>query len=404
MADSLLQERMIVGKFNDSKEECGRGIRTIMKKLLSKLKRLLTKLKRLMTGSRLAMVLTGVAVYTLLCFIYWMVEIGPGGKKSFLDILLWNNINIIFSRGYTDYVPTTWKGRALLMIFILFSMLFLSTMIGFISSRITEYRNSPVRRIRKVQLLSEHVVIIGWKNDIKTLITDIIRKSGNLTAEDIVLVNNVSDLKMQTLLMDKELKGINYIRGDFTEEQTLQNANIRKATTALVLGEAQEGLEPELVDSRIFVCTLMIKAMNPRCHVCALVKTERYRNYLEAQKCDEVIYTEEYSRYILSTATSYTGMANVLRAMFGTSNGIRSTAVTFFPPPPATRAWQTCCGPCSEPATGSASRSSRWRCRGGIRRSENSLSTIRRKGRWSSACLKTWEPRIPSSTRPLPKL
>ena len=76
------------------------------------------------------------------------------------------------------------------------------------------------------------------------------------------------------------------------------------------------------MDSRIFVCTLMIKAMNPRCHVCALVKTERYRNYLEAQKCDEVIYTEEYSRYILSTATSYTGMANVLRAMFGTSNGI----------------------------------------------------------------------------------
>lgn len=286
------------------------------------MKKLLTKLKRRISGSRLAMVLTGVAVYTLLCLIYWLVEIGPGGKKSFLDILLWNNINIIFSRGYTDYVPSTWIGRALLMIFILFSMLFLSTMIGFISSRITEYRNSPVRRIRKVQLLSEHVVIIGWKNDIKTLITDIIRKSGNLTAEDIVLVNNVSDLKMQTLLMDKELKGINYIRGDFTEEQTLQNANIRKATTALVLGEAQEGLEPELVDSRIFVCTLMIKAMNPRCHVCALVKTERYRNYLEAQKCDEVIYTEEYSRYILSTATSYTGMANVLRAMFGTSNGI----------------------------------------------------------------------------------
>lgn len=293
-----------------------------MKRFLSKLKKLFSKLKRLISGSRMAMVLTGVAVYTLLCFVYWMVEIGPGGKKSFLDILLWNNINIIFSRGYTDYVPTTWKGRALLMIFVLFSMLFLSTMIGFISSRISEYRNSPVRRIRKVQELSDHVVIIGWKNDIKTLITDIIRKSPKLTAEDIVLVNNVSDLKIQTLLMDKELKGINYIRGEFTEEQVLQNANIRKASTALVLGEAQESLDAELVDSRIFVCTLMIKAMNPRCHVCALVQTERYRNYLEAQKCDEVIYTEEYSRYILSTATSYTGMANVLRAMFGTSNGI----------------------------------------------------------------------------------
>ena len=96
----------------------------------------------------------------------------------------------------------------------------------------------------------------------------------------------------------------------------------RKAATALVLGEAHESLDAELVDSRIFVCALMIKSLNPRCHVCALVQTERYRNYLEAQNCDEVIYTEEYSRYILSTATGYTGMANVVRALLDNGDGI----------------------------------------------------------------------------------
>ena len=211
---------------------------------------------------------------------------------------------------------------ALLMIFILFSMLFLSTIIGFISSKINANVNSPARRIKKVQQLSNHVIIFGWKNDIRALIGDILRKSPGLTAEDIVIVNNVNELKIQSLLMDKELKGIKYIRGDFTEEQTLQNANVKNASTALVLGEAHESLDAELVDSRIFVCTLMIKTLNPRCHVCALVQTERYRNYLEAQNCDEVIYTEEYSRYILSTATSYTGMANVLRALFDNGNGI----------------------------------------------------------------------------------
>ena len=273
-------------------------------------------------GSYIRILLIFLILYTLLSFIYWYVEIGPGGKKSFLDILLWNNINIIFSRGYTDYIPSSWFGRMLLMVFVVFSMLFLSTIIGFVSSRINAYTNSPERRNRKVQTLNNHVVICGWKNDIRTLIGDIIRKSGGLTAEDIVIVNNASDLKMQSLLMDKDLKGIHYIRGEFTEEQTLLNANIRNASTALVLGEAQEGLEPELVDSRIFVCTLMIKALSPRCHVCALVQTERYRNYLESQGCDEVIYTEEYSRYILSTATNYTGMANVLRAMFDNGNGI----------------------------------------------------------------------------------
>ncbi len=285
-------------------------------------KKTVSKIGRRASRSYLLAAVIAIAVYALLCYAYWLAEGGASSSKTYWDILFWNNINIIFSRGYTDFIPKTWPGRAILMIFILFSMLFLSTIIGFISSRINAYNSSPARRIKKVQTLSNHIVIIGWKNDIKSLIGDILRKSGSLTAEDIVIVNNVPELKMQTLLMDKDLKGLQYIRGDFTEEQTLLNANIKNASTALVLGEAQENLDAELVDSRIFVCTLMIKALSPRCHVCALVQTERYRNYLEAQNCDEIIYTEEYSRYILTTVTNYTGMANVMRAMLDNGNGI----------------------------------------------------------------------------------
>ena len=212
------------------------------------MKRFLAKLKKWAKGSVLRVVLIFLAVYAGLCYLYWYAEIGPGGSKTYLDILLWNNVNIVLGRGFTDLVPKTWKGRGLLMIFILFSMLFLSTIIGFISSKINANVNSPARRIKKVQQLSNHVIIFGWKNDIRALIGDILRKSPGLTAEDIVIVNNVPELKIQSLLMDKELKGIKYIRGDFTEEQTLMNANVKNASTALVLGEAHESLDAELVD------------------------------------------------------------------------------------------------------------------------------------------------------------
>jgi voltage-gated potassium channel len=286
------------------------------------MKRFFSKQKRRSSGSRVLIVLGVLAVYALVCWLYWSAEFGPGGKKTYLDVLLWNNVNIVFTRAFTDYVPTTWQGRALLMILIIFSLFVFSTIIGVVSSKINAYVNSPERRLKKVQMLTNHVVIFGWKNDIRLLIGDILRKTPGLTAEDIVIVNNVSELKLQSLLTDKDLKGLKYIRGDFTEERTLENANIRRASSALVLGEAQESLEAELVDSRIFVCALMVKTLNPRCHVCALVQTERYRNYLEAQNCDEVIYTEEYSRYILSTATGYTGMANVMRALLDDRNGI----------------------------------------------------------------------------------
>ena len=70
-----------------------------------RIKRLFAKLKRLTARSYVLAILVIVAAYALLCYLYWLVEIGPGGNKTYLDILLWNNVNIIFSRGYTDYVP-----------------------------------------------------------------------------------------------------------------------------------------------------------------------------------------------------------------------------------------------------------------------------------------------------------
>ena len=66
---------------------------------------------------------------------------------------------ILFSRGYTDFVPQGWKGRAVLMVIILFSIIFLSSVIGFVSSRITAYSSSQARRIKKVQSHKDHVVI-----------------------------------------------------------------------------------------------------------------------------------------------------------------------------------------------------------------------------------------------------
>ena len=118
-----------------------------------KLRQFLSKLKKRISDSHFFAVLLAVVIYTVLCFIYWYVEIGPGGKKTFWDILLWNNLNVLMSRGYTEYIPTSWQGRALLMIFILCSMLFLSTIIGFVSSKINAYNNSPARRVKKVQAL-----------------------------------------------------------------------------------------------------------------------------------------------------------------------------------------------------------------------------------------------------------
>ena len=140
--------------------------------------------------------------------------------------------------------------------------------------------------------------------------------------EDIVLINNADDMKMQTIRDDENLQGINLLRGDFTEEQTLINANIKDAAKVLIIGENQENLDEELVDSRVFVGALLVRKLNPKCHICAEIKTERYKNYLESQNCAEVVYVDEYTRYILSTSTNYSGMSKVMSSFLDNGDGV----------------------------------------------------------------------------------
>ncbi|MCQ2539933.1 MAG: NAD-binding protein [Acetatifactor sp.] len=260
-------------------------------------------------------------LYLLCCYVMWFAEYCRTTDTSFARVVLWNTI-AVFGQDIQDHFPDTTVGQILVLVLMLFSMFGISAITGYISSAFVEHKMNPKRGIKKVQDLKNHIVICGIKDNIKQLILDILRKNKTHSLSDIVLINNVDEVRMQSLLDDPELKGIHYIRGDFTEEQTLHNGNIRQASRALILGENEEGLENELVDSRVFVAALMVKEQNPRCHICSEVRTRRYRNYLEAQRCGEVIYAEEFASYILSTSTNYTGMSKVMSALIDNGDGV----------------------------------------------------------------------------------
>jgi len=259
--------------------------------------------------------------YIMCCLVYWIIEFdGPSGA-AFVDVLLWNTATL-FGQDFADHYPVTISGRIVGIILLLISMFGVSAITGYISSALIDHKMNSRKGLKKLQNMKNHVLICGWKNDLKSLILDIVRKSRNVGLEDIVLINMMDEERMQDFLTDRDLKGIQYVKGDYSEEYILMKANAKDASKALILGENQENLEPELVDSRVFVAALMLKGMNPKIHICAEVQTKKYKGYLENQKCDEVIYSEEYTRYILSTATGHHGMARVLSALFDDGDGV----------------------------------------------------------------------------------
>lgn len=265
-----------------------------------------------------------IGIYLLLVVVLYFIlnatDPGENGniKYSFIDVFLFNFLTVAGN----DYVYVeTIPGKIIGILLLLFSMFGFSAITGYLSSAFVERKLSTKRGLKKMQNLKNHIIICGWKSDIKVLIKAILRKNKNLTSESIILINNQEDNKNELLKEDNELKDLNILKGDFTEEQTLLNANAKKASKVLILGESQEGIDDELIDSRVFVSVLMFRNLNPLCHICAEVKTERYKKYLEAQNCAEVIYTEEYTRYILSTSTNYSGMSKVMSSFLDNGDG-----------------------------------------------------------------------------------
>lgn len=102
---------------------------------------------------------------------------------------------------------------------------------------------------------------------------------------DLVLINNMDEESIRFFLADDDLKGVQYVHGDFSEDLLWRKPMQCMRSKALILGEDQDGLSPELVDSRVFAATLMLRSMNPKIHICAQIQTKKYKHYLEINKC-----------------------------------------------------------------------------------------------------------------------
>ena len=267
----------------------------------------------------LPVILIVFGLYLILCLVCFIVLRHAGADTSFWDIVVFNFLAMTGN----DYQYVETPGTRIIGILVLIlGMVGLSSVIGYISSAFVAKRLNMERGVKKMQKMKDHILICGWKNDIKPLILGILRKNKDRKASDIIVINNADDVKVQNLRDDEDLKGLLLLRGDFTEEQTLLNANVREAAKVLIIGENQENLGEELVDSRVFAATLLVRKLNGKCHICSEVRTERYRNYLEGQNCAEVIYVDEYTRYILSTSTNYGGMSKVMSSFLDNGDGV----------------------------------------------------------------------------------
>ena len=71
-----------------------------------------------------------------------------------------------------------------------------------------EYRN-----------LKDHLIICGWKHDMKEVLDDILNITVDLSSERIVLVSNVDSERIEDLKEADALRALMFLRGDYFSEK-----------------------------------------------------------------------------------------------------------------------------------------------------------------------------------------
>lgn len=120
---------------------------------------------------------------------------------------------------------------------------------------------------------------------------------------------------MDRIKADKRFQNINYLFGDFSDEDTLLRANIKNAERALIISDASSNFSPLEVDSRTVLAVLTMKNLNPRIYTGAELLDAKFEKHLSLAHCDETILSTDYERSLVVQASSGMGLSHVLREL-----------------------------------------------------------------------------------------
>jgi voltage-gated potassium channel len=231
---------------------------------------------------------------------------------SLWDAIWWTLVTAA-TVGYGDKVPLTTGGRFVAILVMLFGIGLLGMVTGGIASWLVEWKIKEGSGLADQKKVKKHFVICGWKNEMVSVLEDILRVNPDLSDEDIVVVSTVEPVEVENLRSSPSLQNIRFVRGDYVEENVLLRANIKQAAKVLVLADSSTQASDQEVDARTVMSVLTIKTISKDIYTCVELIDAKFKRYLENVHCDEIILSREYNRILLANATAASGIAHIIQ-------------------------------------------------------------------------------------------
>ncbi|MBQ7157996.1 MAG: NAD-binding protein [Treponema sp.] len=260
-----------------------------------------------------------VLIITPLLFVIMLIifksEADTNSSINTLFDAFWYTIVTVTTVGYGDIAPASLLGRLSAILLLLVGVAVFGVLSGKFASFILDRQQKKDRGLLKMTKMKNHFLICGWKPGFEKILEGILAANPDLSPEKIVMLNEAGHSEIQAIQANEKLKAINFLRGDFTDEDALLKAQIKTADRTLILADQSQNFSTLETDSRTVLAVITIKNLNPRVYCVAEIIDSKFEKHLSLARCDEIIMTSTYEHNLLVQASSGKGMSHILREL-----------------------------------------------------------------------------------------
>lgn len=263
------------------------------------------------TGAfRVTILLLAILAYGTTGFLYFELPAKP--DLSWLDALWWSIVTLT-TIGYGDIYPTTMAGRFLIAApLMIFGIGLLGYVLSLAASALVEAKSRELAGMSEVSF-RDHVVVVNFPSLEKLeRLLDELKLDSAFASKELVLVDEHLEVIPPALLR----RGVHYIRGNPTRDETLARASIDTASHAIILSKKPGDSHS---DDLALAVTLAIEARSGEVRTIAEVVDAGHEELMRKAGCDSIVCSSRFEAHFLSNEVLHPGMQDVIEELLTVS-------------------------------------------------------------------------------------
>ncbi len=227
---------------------------------------------------------------------------------TFFDGLWWV-MTTVTTVGYGDLYPVTVGGRWLALFLYVFGIGLIGVVIGKIIDSLAIYRKK--RQEGDIMYKGKrHYIIIGWSQKAKFAIKEMLATHQDI---EIIIIDQLETAPMLE-------SNIYYIKGNPSEKEPLEKANIKEAKSVLIFSD-DDIADGQLADGKTLLIASTITEMAPEVHTIVEVMEENHIKNFKYLQIDEFIISNETISSLFVRSAFRNGMSNIFGQLLRRSQG-----------------------------------------------------------------------------------